>query len=196
MAQHDQGARAGLQPCEPAASTPHLDSALRPSLLEPVGRFCAQVSVPPSEGSTPQGRPPGTPQVPRVTVPESRNANLCESLGQPRATDTPDGSGTHDTVSQVDSDGADPGVLVFKSKLLERRGIHAEALALLTRGADDVEDRLVLAWLKLRAVQATLMIRARIPGGHAVVREALACAAVLKLPYRVQQFSQLLQQLD
>ena len=84
-------------------------------------------------------------------------------------------------------------ILTFRSRLLERRGSIDEAVQLLESGASDLENRLVLAWLKVRGMQVRLMVRRRYDRIRAkrIAREAAELAASLGLTYRVKEFTAL-----
>lgn len=87
----------------------------------------------------------------------------------------------------------DPTTIVaFRSRLLDRRGQHEHALLLLESTAKDLSGRLVLAWLRVRAVQVRLMIKRNIPGVAEVLVEAKTQAELLGLPHRAAEFSELL----
>lgn len=87
----------------------------------------------------------------------------------------------------------DPSLqLAFRSRLMERRGQCSAAADLLARGADEIEGRLVLAWLKVRELQTTLMIRGGLAGAEAVALPALECANRLRLPHRADRLRNLL----
>jgi len=84
-------------------------------------------------------------------------------------------------------------ILAFRSRLLERRGASEEGVDLLGRATDDLEDRLVMAWLKVRSLQVRLMVRTGLPGGRRLAEEALAVCQKLGLHLRFAEFSQLVE---
>ncbi|MDA1102108.1 MAG: AAA family ATPase [Gemmatimonadetes bacterium] len=84
-------------------------------------------------------------------------------------------------------------ILAFRARLLERRGARDEAVHLLTEALEDLEGRLVMAWIKVRALQVRLMIRARLPGCRALAEEAHAIARNLGLHHRAEEFAHLRQ---
>ena len=88
----------------------------------------------------------------------------------------------------------DPTVTAsFVAKLMERRGHRRAAIELLDQTIDDVEGRLVPAWLKLKLIQAELLAKERSPRGPQVVLEALEVARDLQLSVRVKEFTRILE---
>jgi tetratricopeptide (TPR) repeat protein len=86
----------------------------------------------------------------------------------------------------------DPTVIIaFRARLLERRGAREQAVELLSHAADDLEGRLVMAWLKVRSLQVRLMLRAGVPGSRELAEEGLVLSRTLNLPYRSAEFEQL-----
>mgnify|MGYP001248738726 CR=1 FL=1 len=83
-------------------------------------------------------------------------------------------------------------ILAFQTRLLDRRGRHREALDLLESSALDLEHRLVLAWLKVRALSVRLMIRRKVVGARKLALDARARAEELCLDHRVREFTELL----
>ena len=83
-------------------------------------------------------------------------------------------------------------ILAFRSRLLDRRGRHHDALLLLQSSASDLEHRLVLAWLKVRALEVRLMIRRRVGGARQIALDAKGRAEDLHLSHRVREFTELL----
>jgi len=87
-------------------------------------------------------------------------------------------------------------ILTFRARLLDRRSQHLEAIGLLDAGATDLQDRLVLAWLKVRLVQVRLMMKRAVPGAYELARIALERARDLNLQHRTEEFRELLLVLD
>lgn len=83
-------------------------------------------------------------------------------------------------------------ILAFRSRLLDRRGRHHDALQLLQSSASDLEHRLVLAWLKVRALEVRLMIKRRVVGARQIALDARGRAEELGLNHRVREFTELL----
>jgi hypothetical protein len=70
---------------------------------------------------------------------------------------------------------------------LDRRGLHSEAIELLESAAEDLKDRLVLARLKVRALQLRLMIKRHVPGGRRIALEAARLAHDHLLVHRAEE---------
>jgi hypothetical protein len=83
-------------------------------------------------------------------------------------------------------------ILMFRSRLLERRSQWSEAVQLLADAADNLDDRLVLAWLKIRLLQVRLMIKAGDEGALDIARTAKRRAEELCLWRRAQDFGAIL----
>ena len=86
-------------------------------------------------------------------------------------------------------------ILTFRSRLLERRGQRGEALQLLEDAAANLKDRLVLAWLKVRLLQAGLMVKDGRADVRTVATEALRRAHDLNLIRRARDFERILERL-
>lgn len=86
-------------------------------------------------------------------------------------------------------------ILRFRAELLDRRGHRDAAIALLAAAAADLEGRLVLAWLKVRAMQVRLMLKERAPGTAELAIEARDRARELMLHHRASEFDSLLSRL-
>lgn len=87
----------------------------------------------------------------------------------------------------------DPSTLLaFRARLIERRGAWEEAVSLLQVAADDLEARLVLAWLKVRLLQARLMKKRGHPGARSVAEEAGRRAWEAGLAHRAREFDALI----
>jgi len=83
----------------------------------------------------------------------------------------------------------DPTVLLsFRSKLLERQGHPQDAIRILREGADQLRDRLVVAWIKLQLVQARILIKTRDPRASSVIEEGFGVASQLGLAHRTAEF--------
>jgi hypothetical protein len=76
--------------------------------------------------------------------------------------------------------------------LLERRQDPQGAIDLLHAAADNLEHRLVLAWLKVRALEVRLLRKAKSMRAQELATEALNVATKLQLRHRVDEFSALL----
>ena len=76
----------------------------------------------------------------------------------------------------------------FRTRLLERRGKHLEALEMLLQLSEAIEDRLVLAWLKLQLLRCRLMLKHSVPGAQDIAVTALDVAATRGLSTRARQF--------
>jgi tetratricopeptide (TPR) repeat protein len=88
----------------------------------------------------------------------------------------------------------DPTVIVaFRSRLMERRGQGSEAIEVLSLAAEGLKDRLVMASLKIRAMEVKLMLKLDAPGAYAVAAEALQLSEALQLKHRANEFSAMLQ---
>ena len=83
-------------------------------------------------------------------------------------------------------------ILAFRSRLMERRQDLRGAVDLLDAAASDLENRLVLAWLKVRALQVRLLRKAGSMHTQELATEALNLATQLQLAHRVDEFSGLL----
>jgi tetratricopeptide (TPR) repeat protein len=83
-------------------------------------------------------------------------------------------------------------ILAFESRLLDRRGHTDEALGLLESSAADLQERLELAWLKVRALQVRLMVKRRRTGALALAVEGRDRAAYLRLDHRATEFERML----
>jgi DNA-binding SARP family transcriptional activator len=83
-------------------------------------------------------------------------------------------------------------ILAFRSRLLERRQDPQGAIDLLHAAADNLEHRLVLAWLKVRALEVRLLRKAKSMRAQELATEALNVATKLQLRHRVDEFSALL----
>jgi hypothetical protein len=83
-------------------------------------------------------------------------------------------------------------ILAFRSRLMERRQDLRGAVDLLDAAASDLENRLVLAWLKVRALQVRLLRKAGSMHTQELATEALNLAKQLQLAHRVDEFSGLL----
>jgi predicted ATPase/DNA-binding SARP family transcriptional activator len=91
----------------------------------------------------------------------------------------------------------DPSILLaFKTRLLDRRGRHKEALELLEITVQDLDNRLVLACLKTRALQVRLMLKRGIPGAYEIALSAKREAEKLCLKHRIREFEGLMTQLS
>jgi len=89
----------------------------------------------------------------------------------------------------------DPTVIVaFRSRLLERRGQGLEAIELLSLTAESLKDRLVMAWLKIRAMEVRLLLKVGAPEADVVASEGLELSKTLRLDHRVNEFSTLLEE--
>jgi hypothetical protein len=75
---------------------------------------------------------------------------------------------------------------------MERRQDLRGAVDLLDAAASDLENRLVLAWLKVRALQVRLLRKAGSMHTQELATEALNLATQLQLAHRVDEFSGLL----
>ena len=84
-------------------------------------------------------------------------------------------------------------VTTFRARLLERRGKHAEAVALVREVANAVDRHLVLACLKLRRLQVELMLKHGIAGADEVAQAGLGRATKLGINQRAREFERLLQ---
>lgn len=84
-------------------------------------------------------------------------------------------------------------ILAFRARLLERRGRHEDAVALLDSNATNLEGRLVLAWLKLRSLQVRLMIRRHtdVADARKIAAQAGSVANELRLELRSLEFLEL-----
>jgi tetratricopeptide (TPR) repeat protein len=87
----------------------------------------------------------------------------------------------------------DPTSLVaFSSRMREMRREYSLARGLLDQAADDVQDRLVLAWLKIRLLQARLERKFNPRRGETLAREGWICSRELGLTHRMAEFERLL----
>jgi hypothetical protein len=86
-------------------------------------------------------------------------------------------------------------ILAFRARLLERRGRRDEALDLLQSAAPDLENRLVLAWLKVQALRMRLMRKQGSSGARSIATECLELAEGLRLTHRALEFARFLQAL-
>lgn len=90
----------------------------------------------------------------------------------------------------------DPTTIVaFRSKLLELRQDRPSAVALLEETSQDLQNRLVLAWLKVEALRVRLLKKMECARARRVASEALAVAESLELRHRAHEFSWLLKTL-
>jgi DNA-binding SARP family transcriptional activator len=83
-------------------------------------------------------------------------------------------------------------ILAFRTRLLGLRQKRSEAINLLTDASRDLESRLVLAWLKVQALQVRLLRRTDRARAKGVAAEALSHAEALNLTHRVREFAGLL----
>ena len=83
-------------------------------------------------------------------------------------------------------------ILMFRSRLLELRQRRGEAVDLLAAASRDLENRLVLAWLKVQALRVRLLRRSDSAQARAIASKALSQSQELNLTYRIQEFSTLL----
>lgn len=86
-------------------------------------------------------------------------------------------------------------ILRFRSQLLERRGLRDAAIELLGAASVDLQGRLVLAWLKVRALQVRLMLKQGAPEAESIAVEARNEALKLSLHHRAAEFDHLLTRL-
>jgi tetratricopeptide (TPR) repeat protein len=87
----------------------------------------------------------------------------------------------------------DPTTIVaFQSRMHEVRQEYAEAQQVLQDAADDIEDRLVLAWLKIRQLQVRLERRLDPAKAATLAREGLNRSQELGLRHRAIEFERLL----
>jgi predicted ATPase/DNA-binding SARP family transcriptional activator len=82
-------------------------------------------------------------------------------------------------------------ILAFRARLLERRGYVDDAVDVLTKGAAGLENRLVLAWLKVRALQLRLLLKLGAPDVGALAAECASVAERLNLAHRAREFRKL-----
>jgi DNA-binding SARP family transcriptional activator len=87
-------------------------------------------------------------------------------------------------------------ILAFRSRLLERRQNSKGAIDLLDAAADNLADRLVLAWLKVRALQVRALRKVGSVRAQALAAEALSLATQLRLAHRIDEFATLLREAD
>jgi DNA-binding SARP family transcriptional activator/tetratricopeptide (TPR) repeat protein len=86
----------------------------------------------------------------------------------------------------------DPSTIVtFRARMLTLRGRHEEVADLLAATADDLNDRLCLAWLKVRSLQARIMKKLAPIDAKDLAMAGLEKAQELRLHHRVSEFSQL-----
>ena len=83
-------------------------------------------------------------------------------------------------------------ILTFRARLLERRNRCGEALAMLAEGAEDLDGRLVLAWLKVRALQVRLLRKGGDEHARILAAEAHERALSLNLTHRAATFAEVL----
>jgi hypothetical protein len=82
-------------------------------------------------------------------------------------------------------------ILAFRARLLDRRGHHHGAVDLLNAAAQDLKDRLVPAWLKVRILHLRLMLKRRMPGGRPIAAEAILVARARSLRHRTDELVEL-----
>jgi tetratricopeptide (TPR) repeat protein len=87
-------------------------------------------------------------------------------------------------------------IMAFRTRLLDRRGRHREAIELLDMTVRDLENRLVLASLKTRILQVRLMLKRGVPGAYEIALAAMKKAQQLCLRHRVNEFEELTRQLQ
>mgnify|MGYP002640158889 CR=1 FL=1 len=80
-------------------------------------------------------------------------------------------------------------ILVFRARMLVRRGHIDEAIGLLNRWRDRVRDRFVLSWLKLTLELVRLGSRSGLRGLPQIIAEATTVADELYLARRVEQLT-------
>jgi tetratricopeptide (TPR) repeat protein len=92
----------------------------------------------------------------------------------------------------------DPSIiLAFRIRLLDRRGRHREALELLDAAARDLDNRLVVAWLKVRALELQLRIKRKVHrGARKIALAAKLTAEALGLRHRADEFAAHLAELE
>jgi tetratricopeptide (TPR) repeat protein len=83
-------------------------------------------------------------------------------------------------------------ILTFRVRLLARRNRCGEALAMLAEGAEDLDGRLVLAWLKVRALQVRLLRKVGDEHARILAAEAHERALSLNLTHRAATFAEVL----
>jgi tetratricopeptide (TPR) repeat protein len=83
-------------------------------------------------------------------------------------------------------------ILAFRARFLQRTGRTDKAIELLETEANRIENRLMLAWLKVRALQVRLLLREDAHLGRRLAEDCLARAEHLNLRARVSEFSMLL----
>jgi hypothetical protein len=83
-------------------------------------------------------------------------------------------------------------ILAFRARFLQRTGRTDKAIELLETEANRIENRLMLAWFKVRALQVRLLLREDAHLGRRLAEDCLARAAHLNLVARVSEFSMLL----
>jgi tetratricopeptide (TPR) repeat protein len=85
-------------------------------------------------------------------------------------------------------------ILAFRTRLLDRRGRYREALEEIEEAIRDLEERLVLASLKLRGLQVRLMVKRNVPGASEIAQRAKLRAEGLCLWHRAAEFAALTSQ--
>ena len=90
----------------------------------------------------------------------------------------------------------DPTLIVwFRARLLERRGRLEEAAHLLREQSEDLEGRLVPAWLKIRLLEVQIAEKAGLADARHRATEAMSVAESLHLAVRASQFADALSRL-
>lgn len=84
-------------------------------------------------------------------------------------------------------------IFALRARLLERLGRIEEAVDLVTKGAAAVENRLVLAWLKLRLLELRLLLRIRPAEVRTLAEEGASIAYRLNLVHRASEFQALIE---
>ncbi|MDZ7781221.1 MAG: AAA family ATPase [Gemmatimonadota bacterium] len=87
-------------------------------------------------------------------------------------------------------------ILAFRSRMHQTRQEYSEASELLAVAADDLQDRLVLAWLKIRKLHAQLESKRNVYRAQELAEEGLACARTLGLKQRTSEFAAIIRKLS
>jgi tetratricopeptide (TPR) repeat protein len=86
-------------------------------------------------------------------------------------------------------------LLAFRTRMLERRQRWQEAATVLELAASDLQHRLVLAWFKLRLLQARILAKHGDRSATDVADQALQRARELQLSHREREFAAVLDSL-
>ncbi len=83
-------------------------------------------------------------------------------------------------------------ILTFRARMMERRGMAQEAVHHIASCCERLQNRLTLAWLKLRAFEVRLRKRIGMPGVHERANTARAISEELRLSTRQGEFRSVL----